>query len=415
MFDMSYFSELRAKWRPLLAALIGMGSGFSLTQYITSIMAPHLISEFGWSKAEFAFVGSLSLLTIPVFPFIGRLADTIGVRRTALIGVICLPVIFVALSMMKGDIHVYMALFLAQGTICITTTSTVYSRIVVQYVRNARGLALAIVASGPALTGAIGGPLLNNFVEAHGWRAGYLALVGFTIIAGGAALLMMPPDRKAADPARATRARTIRQDIPEIIANPAFWLMLCAMLLCNVALAVSQTQLKLVMLDNGVAAAGISLMISVFAIGVLVGRFVSGVALDRFPAHLVAAIAMFLPSIGLFILGSHTAVQPVVMLAVALIGFSQGAEGDIVGYLVVTNFGVRVYSSVLGTMTAAIATTSSVGAALLALTLKTTGRYAPFLIASGISIAIGSSLFLFLGRIKKRDPGFDSEAVLKEA
>jgi MFS family permease len=85
---MSYFSELRAQWRPLTAALIGLGS---LTMYTTSIMAPHFLKEFGWSKSEFALVGSLSLLTIPIFPFIGRVADTLGVRRTALIGVVSLP------------------------------------------------------------------------------------------------------------------------------------------------------------------------------------------------------------------------------------------------------------------------------------------------------------------------------------
>ena len=142
------------------------------------------------------------------------------------------------------------------------------------------------------------------------------------------------------------------------------------MLLCNVALAISQTQLKLVILDAGITAAGTSIMISSFAVGVLVGRFVSGVALDRFPAHLVAAVAMGLPSIGLILLAAHLGTRPIVMLAVILIGFSLGGEGDVVAYLVVRNFGVRVYSSVLGIMTAAIATSSSVGAALLSLTLK---------------------------------------------
>jgi predicted MFS family arabinose efflux permease len=398
---MSYFSELRTQWRPLMAALIGLGSGYSLTMYTTSIMAPHLLTEFGWSKSEFALVGSLSLLTIPIFPFIGRLADVLGVRRTALIGVVSLPLAFVAYSMMDGDIRIYITLFLLQSILCMSTTATVYTRIVVQYVTSARGLALAIVASGPALTGAIGGPLLNNFVEAHGWRAGYLALVGFSIIAGTTALLLMPGGRKPAGAVGAPPARTFRQDYPEIIANPAFWVLLSAMLLCNVALAISQTQLKLVILDNGVTAAGTSIMISSFAVGVLVGRFVSGVALDRFPAHIVAAIAMGLPSLGLFLLASHLGLQPIVMLAVILIGFSLGGEGDVIAYLVVRNFGVRVYSSVLGMMTAAIATSSSLGAALLSLTLKLSGRYAPFLWASGVAVAVGSLLFLLLGRSKK--------------
>lgn len=411
---MPYFSELRAQWRPLISALIGLGSGFSLTMYTTSIMAPHFLKDFGWSKSEFALVGSLSVLTIPIFPLIGRLADMLGVRRTALIGVVSLPLIFVLYSWMNGDIRVYIALFLGQTILCMSTTATVYSRIVVQYVTRARGLALAIVASGPALTGAIGGPLLNNYVQAHGWRAGYLALVAFSIVAGATALLLMPGERKAAGDAPPPRARTMKQDYPEIVKNPAFWVLLSAMLLCNVALAISQTQLKLVMLDSGVTEAGTSFLISSFAVGVLVGRFVSGVALDRFPAHLVAAIAMFLPSVGVFLLAGRTGSQPIVMLAVMLIGFSLGGEGDLVGYLVVRNFGVRIYSSVLGIMTAAIATSSSIGAALLSLSLKETGRYAPFLIGSGVLIALGSSLFLLLGRGKIGDTKLRAEVVLGE-
>lgn len=33
---MSYFAELRANWRPLLAATIGMGSGMSIVGVVTS-------------------------------------------------------------------------------------------------------------------------------------------------------------------------------------------------------------------------------------------------------------------------------------------------------------------------------------------------------------------------------------------
>jgi hypothetical protein len=54
------------------------------------------------------------------------------------------------------------------------------------------------------------------------------------------------------------------------------------------------------------------------------GRFVSGLALDRFPAHLVAAVAMGLPSIGLILLAAHLGTRPIVMLAVIFIGFSLG-------------------------------------------------------------------------------------------
>ena len=96
----------------------------------------------------------------------------------------------------------------------------------------------------------------------------------------------------------------------------------------------------------------------------LVGRFLCGLALDRFAAHLVAAIGMGLPAIGLFLLASSFDTSAVLMLSVLLIGLSFGAEGDLVGFLVVRHFGVHVYSSVMGMMTAAIAISSSIGAAL---------------------------------------------------
>ena len=44
---MGYLAELRVNWRPLLAAMIGLGSGYATTYYVTSIMAPELIAEFG--------------------------------------------------------------------------------------------------------------------------------------------------------------------------------------------------------------------------------------------------------------------------------------------------------------------------------------------------------------------------------
>lgn len=80
---------------------------------------------------------------------------------------------------------------MAQAIICITATATVFSRVVVQYIENARGLALAIAASGPALTGTFLAPLLNNFVEAHGWREGYVVAAVFAAVFGGMLFLLL--------------------------------------------------------------------------------------------------------------------------------------------------------------------------------------------------------------------------------
>lgn len=393
---MPYFRELLVNWRALLGATIGLAAGFSASNYVTSIMAPHMIAEFGWSRAEFASVGSLSLLTTPFLPIAGRLSDVLGVRRTALIGVIALPLAYFALSAQSGDIRIYIALFVAQAIICITSTATVLTRIVVQYILKARGLALAIAVSGPALTGVLLAPLLNDFVAAHGWRQGYLVAAIFAAAFGVVALLILPPERRVTTIATVARPGRARDDYPVIFKTPAFWFMGSALLLCNLPIVIALTQLNLILVEKGATAAQVSTMISAFAGGTLVGRFIAGAALDRFPAHIVAAIGMGLPCIGLFLLASDLHTPAVLAAAVLLIGFAFGAEGDLIGYLVVRIFGVRIYGSVLGLMTAITSLSASLGALLVGLTLSITDTYVLFLKISGTAVLIGSFLFLLL-------------------
>jgi predicted MFS family arabinose efflux permease len=281
------------------------------------------------------------------------------------------------------------------GFICITTTATVYSRMVVQYVVRARGLALAIVASGPAVMGVVLAPILNNFVEAHGWRTGYAVMAVFSGVAGVTALLLMPPERKGAN-ATLPKTRAAREDYPAIFRNRAFWILAGAMLLCNLPQVLALTQLNLVLLDNGVTATGVSAMISTFAIGTLVGRFICGIALDRFPAHIVAALGMALSACGLFLIASPYNSTPVLMLAILLVGLSFGAEGDLVSFLVVKAFGVRVYSTVMGMMTGIISVAASIGALTLALMLKGGSGFAPFLGMCGVTVLLGSMLLLLM-------------------
>jgi MFS family permease len=393
---MSYFRELLVNWRALLGATIGMASGFSAANYVTSIMAPHMIAEFGWSRAQFASVGSLALLMLPFLPVAGRLTDVLGVRRTALIAIIAMPLAYLALSAQTGDIRIYVALFVAQSVICITSTATVLTRIVVQYIVKARGLALAIVASGPALTGTLLAPLLNNFVAAHGWRRGYIVAAVFAAVFGTLALLILPSERRTTGTVTVARPGRAREDYPVIFRTPAFWFMGGALLLCNLPIVIALTQLNLILVEKGATAAQVSVLISAFAGGTLVGRFICGVALDRFAAHIVAAIGMGLPCIGLFLLASTLHTPLVVGVAVLFIGLAFGAEGDLIGYLVVRIFGVRIYSSVLGLMTAITSLSASLGAMLVSLTLSITDTYVLFLRISGTAVFIGSFLFLLL-------------------
>lgn len=391
-----YLTEILTAWRPLLAATLGMGTGMSVLGTVTSAIAPTLIADAGWNEAEFALIGTISLLTVLAMPFIGRLADVLGVRLTAGIGIVTLPLAFLAYSFTNGSLIAFVSVFVVQSLICVTTTATVYTRLVMQSVQHSRGLALAIVACGPALFSAIGGPVLNSFVEANGWVASYRAVALFTAIAGAIVLLLIPSSRK--DPTAVRQpARRARDDYPEIFRSPAFWILLGAMLLCNLPQTLILVQLKMLALDNGVSGEDASIMFTALAVGMLVGRFATGIALDRIAPHIVSCVTLALPSLGLFVLASDFDALWVITFSIFCLGFAVGAEGDIVAFLVGRHFRVAIYSSVMGLMTAAIAFSASSGAGYLSWTLARTGNFDMFLITAGIGVLLGAALLLLLG------------------
>jgi MFS family permease len=392
-----YLSELRANWRPLLAAMIGMGSGMSLVGVITSTIVPSLIADTGWSHSDFAMVGSLAFFMAFAFPFIGRLTDVIGVRWTALIGQVTLPLVYFAYSQMNGQLPVYIAIFIVQSVLCVTTTSTVYTRLPVQYIKKARGLALAIVASGPAFSGAVIAPFLNSYVETHGWRDAYTVVAIGTALAGITCFLLIPRDAHTPRAAAAPKRRA-RDDYPAIFRNRAFWILAGAMLLCNLPQTLLLVQLKMLLIDNGISGQGAAVMLSASSIGMLAGRFLTGYALDRFRPYFVSFITLALPSMGLFIFASGFDAAPVLTVAVFCLGFAFGAEGDIVGFLVARQFGVTIYSSVLGLLTAIMSFSTASGAMLLGVTMAQTGGFTLYLLISGTAALAGATLLLMLGR-----------------
>jgi len=398
---MTYTDELRNNWRPLLAAMVGLSSGFTALAFTNSIMGPYLLRAFAWPKADFALVGSLSLMTLIALPVAGRLADRFGVRRTAAVGFIAGPISFLVLSRMSGDFRFYMTILVAQNLLCMTTTSTVFTRTVVQHIHRARGIALALAASGPALTIAIAGPLLNEFIAANGWRAGYVALATFTAT-GGLIAISLVPSRRHATEATESAARQSGNDYRKLLHMSSFWILASGIMLCNFSQFLVNSQLGVVLETYHLSSSKISAMISTFAVGVMIGRLVCGLALDRFAAPVIAVVAMGLPGFGQCLIAADTGSTTIVTAAILCMGLSYGAEADLIGYLVARTFGIHIYGTVLGLMTAALSLGSTMGSLLLSATLKSTGSYGLFLFGSGGLALIGSLIFLLLPAAKSQ-------------
>jgi MFS family permease len=402
-YDVSYFGEFREHWRPLAAASLGVGGGMSLFAYAAGIMAPQLVKEFGWSKAQFALVGLAMFTTLLFLPFVGRLTDLFGVKRMAAIGVVFAPPAIFCFSLMQGPFYQYLVISCFVLAIGSLTMPVVYNRLIAANFHQARGLALTIVTCSPALLGAVGAPLLSDFVEVHGWRSGYRAVSLLILVLGVFAVLLIAGGRRdearPSSPAAAAVANPEKQEVyRSILRNGTFWIIAAGMFLCTMQTPLHSAQINLMLLDNAITTATAARMVSVYAIGTIIGRIACGLALDKFPTHIVAASSMILPALGYAMLASSFDSVAVIAFAMSLIGLTVGAESDLMSFLVARYFRLEIFSTVLALVYTAAFAASAVGALTLSITLKATNHYSLFMAIVAIAILCGSLLLLRLKR-----------------
>lgn len=393
-----YLTEFKVHWRAVISATLGLAVGYTFNNYVTTTMAPPLLAEFGWTPAEFALLGLIVIPAIICQPIAGRLVDRLGVRRIATIGVIAAPLLFLALSAMPGPFWYFYLINIAQVIVVGGTTSVViYTRLIAQELNLARGLALGIASAAPAILGAAGTPILSQIVVDQGWRFGYVVVAIAVAILGAIAIVLIPRHTTTATEQDQKAKSTFSADYGSMLRDPVFILIIVGMLLCNVALTVQMTQVKLILLGAGIDAGIASIGISVFAIGTVGGRILCGLALDRFPVHIVAAIVMAVPAVGWLILAPGGTAPWLGIIACALVGVALGAEGDIGAYLTMRSFPTRLFGTVLGIIMAAIAASGAVGALVLSGTLAATGSFQTFLIIVSVATVVGGVAFFMIG------------------
>lgn len=392
---MSYKAEFGANWQHLLASTVGMSLGLALNSYTMSLFAPALIAEFGWSRAQFALIGSTPFVLLLFLPFLGRFVDRVGPRNAAAVGFLFLPIAYVAISLMTGSFYLFFALTVIKSIFGVLTTTMVFARVVVERFDRARGFALSIVMSGPPLIGALAVPLIGELISEYGWRNAFRALAVISIVGGLIALTLLG---RGTQPKKVRQVKFQRSEMIALMKSRLFLLTMGGIFLVNLPQVLVASQLKLVLQESGSTGMLATWIVSLYAAGVAVGRFVSGLALDRMEVHHVAILALGLPAVGLVVLGSPFDLPWLLAGSVLLIALAQGAEGDIGAYLVSRKFAIKNYSLLMSFMTAGLTIGAATGSLILSFTLSRTESYTTFLYISAVATVIGALLFFLTGR-----------------
>ena len=222
-------------------------------------------------------------------------------------------------------------------------------------------------------------------------------MLAAVVLIAGIISVMLLPSQKAEGAAR-TDSRPSREAFAQILRSRAFLVLAVAMLLCNLGIVATGIQFAPMLIERGVDAAQVGFFLSAYAAGVIAGRFAIGLSLDRLPTRWVAAISMSLPAIAFALLATIPEVSAVAFVAVMLLGLSQGAEGDIAGYVGAKYIGPQLFSTVYGLVVAVMSLAGVIGSAIAGLVLGENGSFTGFLIFLALTTALGALAFLLLPR-----------------
>lgn len=402
---LTYFREFAQHWPNLLGAGLGLALGPAINHYMMNLFGPPLIAEFGWTKAQFALVGVLGIAGMLVLPIAGRITDRFGARVATIIGFSAVPAGYFALSLQSGSIHEFYGILLFTYVLGVFATTFVFTRVVVERFDRARGLALSCLLSFPPLTGALAVQFIGDIIEDQGWRAGYRALAMVSALGGVAAVILIgrsppqPVEQSTTGASSAAKGSRLNwADFRSIARKPVFLFLLAGMFFCNLPQVLVSSQMNIMLMENGASARFATTLVSAYAISVVVGRFMSGIALDRIPAHIVAIVALGLPAIGYVALASTFDAYWILTMAIVLVGLAQGAETDVSAILTSRKFSMAHYSFIFSLLMASMGIASALGSGVLSGTLAATGTFDLFLAFCALATVIGAICFFLTGR-----------------
>lgn len=342
-------SEFRTGWPALVAGVSGnaLGAGAILFYSMSSFMGP-LEQEFGWSRAEMgAAISCLMLGWIVTMPVLGRLCDRYGPRRPILISIPLLALLIAGLSRLQGDLTGLYLMFTASAVFGSGTLGVTYIAAVSKYFDRHRGLAYGITLAGTGISAFVLPILLNYLIEFHGWRTAWLVLAGLALCQFPIAWLCIKDGaggRAAGDDSPEVGVTATGLTLAEALRSRAFWLLSTAFLL--VALVISGLLINMIPLLNemGLDARDAATTTAGLGIGLLFARVTVGLLLDHFQARYVAVAAFLTAVVGCVLLAQQQ--TDYVPFAVFALGFTSGAELDLLAYMSARYFGLKAHASV---------------------------------------------------------------------
>lgn len=401
-------SEFKLGWKVLLAGVLGVACGASPIPFnVIAFTVDPIMAEMGWTRVQIltpiTIFGVLASLLAPVF---GWMADRFGVRPVALISLFAFGVAFAAISLTPTGsgpttLYTYYAFWVLVGLVGIGSTPVTWSRAINLWFFKHRGLALGILLLGTSLAAIVVPRLANWAIAEHGWRAMYLIVAGLPLLVALPVGYFMfreprPNERPAAIMTGDGQLTGVTLGVA--LRDYRFWLVWLSIACIAMAFGGFFINMPLMLGDIGLSSDDAADIMAVLGIGILTGRIITGLLLDKYWQGFVAFPLLCLPAISCLIMMMDSAAVPVAMFAGFLLGFAAGAESDLIAYLTGRYFGMAHYGKVYGMLYMPFGLFSAISPIVYARVRDVSGSYDPILQVALFGFLVGGALLLLLGR-----------------
>jgi MFS family permease len=375
-----------------LALIVGNGP---IILFTFGILLQPISAEFGWQRSVLATAVVTSHITGAIMmPFIGSLVDRVGVRRIALPAIVIFALATASGGLLGASPTEFILLYGFLGFVGAGHSTLTYGRAVSTWFDARRGLALGITLAGIGIGAAVIPKYTYFFVANYGWREAYFALGALLFVVGFPSVALFVRDRPPEDRAKImyTEGLTIR----EALGNYRFWFASLAMLLAAATINGTIAHIVPILSDRGIPASIATTAVAASGLSLIIGRMLSGLALDRFYGPYVATFFFAIPLAGMTMLGLGVS-GPLAVMAAVLLGLGIGAEGDIMAYLTSRYFGMAHYGVIYGTILAFFTLGSGLGPWIMAHAYDAFHNYIAGLIGLGGALFVAIMLVLTLG------------------
>ena len=400
MNDQNAGGEFSRNWLLVLVCAVGIGVGVSsLPFYTQGLFIEAWIADFGWTRAQ-ASLGILgsTLALAAVLPFIGSIVDRCGLVTPVMISLLGLSLAYVLLGMFVQSIATFVILAMLQAILGSASSPLAYTRAINAVFNKQRGLALGVALSGAGVAATFGPTLISNAIDTFGWRGAYYAMALFTLVVGAVIVLVLSR-LNGAKTAASIDMEAANRDFLVAKASRTYWTIMAAIFCLSLGLGGLMIHFVPILLDVGFATNAAVKIAGVIGVAVVLGRLLVGFAVDRIFAPRVA-IAILLACISgvlaLALLGSVVAVP-----AAFVIGFSVGAEVDLIGYLVARYFGMHAYGQIYGRQYSTFLIATGLSPVILGAVRDATGTYTASLITAAAFMVISAALFAKLPKFEQ--------------